>query len=202
MDTKYEDNMVRQIESNLNNSNENLFQNGRAENQLIPRSDSKLVHLDNRKDNTNELVEYPLVSNDPIGNSGMITRAEYIRQAREACLRQLSNVQIYTRPYDVNYMEPDEADEPFSVKKNKAMNMFHNETEDQTTGLKNTQQQLASYRSLVIRCVCAIVLFLSVFAFDKFNVKIGQVTNKVVQEYVTGNDALKDLEQIIVSWIK
>ena len=56
---------------------------------------------------SNQINEnYPLFTNDYINNTPItLSRAEYIRQAREACLRQLSNAQVYSRPYDVNYMD-------------------------------------------------------------------------------------------------
>ena len=65
-----------------------------------------------------------------------------------------------------------------------------------------TPQELASFRALIIRTVCAIVIFLAVFIIDKFEIKIGEFTFEKVREYVTGKDTLKALENIIVTWLK
>lgn len=204
MDVRNEDTMVRQIELNLTDNNDNLFHNGRSgeTNRLIPRKDASMVRSEIKKENRNNIEEYPLISNEYISDEPSISRAEYIRQARESCLRQLSNVQIYTKPYDVNYMEPEISQEPIEVKKSSMMRLFHNEAPTEVEDAKQAEHQLATYRSIVIRCVCAIILFLSIFALDKFNVKIGTDTNKIIKEYVTGNDILEDLENIIVSWLK
>jgi len=205
MDIKNEDTMVHQIETNLTDMNDNLFHTGKISetNRVIPRKEAALVRTDHGKEKRSNIEEYPLVSNEYITESPSLTRAEYIRLARESCLRQLSNEQIYSRPYDVNYMDPELLeDQQLTTKKTSVMRLFHNDSVDDPANGKTPEHQLASYRSIVIRSACAIILFLSIFAFDKFNVKIGQVSNKVIQEYVTGNDILKDLENIVVGWLK
>jgi hypothetical protein len=208
VDTKSEDTIVRQIEKNLsNNINENLFLSGRLiENSKTPaKSNGALEAVRESKDTGNDNPDYPLVSYDHITNTPTLSRAEYIRQAREACLRQLSNTQVYSRPYDVNYMDTEARDsEQLNKKKAKVMKLFHNEAEEEEASAleENTPQELASYRSLIIRSVCAIVLFLSIFLIDKFDIKIGNLTQKMIQDYVTGNDTLKQLEDILVTWLK
>lgn len=212
MDTKNEDTIVRQIEKNLsNNINDNLFLAGRtvdngrtaAENNRIEVRGNNALY---KPEQTFEELpqDYPLVSNDYISNAPGMTRAEYIRQAREACLRQMSNAQIYSRPYDVNYLDTETVqNEQVNEKKVKARNPFHNGTqEDNKTSEENPVQELNAYHSLIIRCVLAIVLFLCIFAFDKFDFKAGVLTNSKIQEFVTGNDAFEDLENILVTWLK
>ena len=204
MNSKIDDTTtIPQIEENLHYMNQNLFHDGNLSetNQLIPRKDATQLRPDKTKVTKQDAENLPLVSNDYINEAPMISRAEYIRQARESCLRQLSNVQLYSKPYDINYMEPDIPSEQLSDKNSHAMNLFHNAPENHTL-TKNPEQQLASFRSILIRSVCAIILFLSIFALDKFHVKAGNVSNQVIKEYVTGNDALKDLENIIVGWLK
>ncbi len=207
MDSKNEDTMVRQIETNLsNNINDNLFLTGRmlegnkatlGRKQLTAMADDVIT-----ADVANQ--NYPLVSNDFTNHSVSLSRAEYIRQAREACLRQLSAVQIYSKPYDSNYMDAEEeSNDQLNQKKAKVMKLFHNDTEEETEqSTQNTVNGLGIYRSIIIRCVCAILIFASIFMIDKFNVKIGNVTNKTIKEYVMGNDVIKDLENIIVTWLK
>jgi hypothetical protein len=207
MDTKNEDTIVRQIEKNLsNNMNENLFLSGRTYENPKPLTKTSPVFekIEETKGNETESQEYPLVSNEHLNYSPAISRAEYIRQAREACLRQLSSIQVYNKPYESNYMDSEEqVAEQLNHKRTKLMNLFHSDTEDKNSSQEeNTPQELASYRSLIIRCVCAIVLFLSIFLIDKFNFKVGNLTPGMIQEYVTGKDTLQVLENIVVTWLK
>ena len=172
MDNKNEDTLVRQIEENLSNQ-------------------------------INE--NYPLFTNDYINNTPItLSRAEYIRQAREACLRQLSNAQVYSRPYDVNYMDTETLNpEQNTNKKQKTWKLFQEGTEvAHPRSDDNSAKEIASFRSLVIRMVFAVVLFVAIFIIDNFELKIGNITNEVIQEYVTGNDQLQELENILVTWLK
>jgi hypothetical protein len=133
-----------------------------------------------------------------------LSRAEYIRQAREACLRQLSNSQVYSKPYDVNYMDPEPINqEQVNNKQAKALKLFNTDSDAGDPAIdENTPQEIASFRNLIIRTVCAIVLFLTVFIIDKFELKIGNITHIMIQDYVTGNDSLQGLEDILVTWFK
>lgn len=206
MDTKSEDKIVRQIEKSLsNNINENLFLTGRVfENNKTPnKNNTALMAAENLKEKETEREDIPLVSTDYISDSQItLSRAEYIRQAREACLRQLSNTQIYSRPYDVHYPDTEEENtEQFNNNKAKAWNLFH-EKELSASKEADSPQDIASFRSLIIRTVCAILLFISVFIIDKFELTIGNLTHGMIQEYVTGNDTLQNLENIIVTWLK
>lgn len=183
MDKKVEDKMVQQIERNLTN------------------------HFNESLKVTAE--EQPIVSFD-YSNPISINRAEYIRQARESCLRQLSEMQSTARAYDSYYLEtiprnPDSVDQ----KKPKARSLFgdgagyegYREADDAMND-ENSIRELTAFRFLIIRMVCAIVLFLTVFLVDKFDVKIGVFTPDKIQEYVTGKDTLKELEVKMVAWLK
>lgn len=185
MDLNNEDRMVQQIESNLADRNDNLFHSG------------KIVIKPERR---NDAEVYSLVAGDVTSETPYISRAEYIRQARESCLKQLSNVQLYSKAYDVNYMEQPLSEENIPVRKK--LRMFQEDTRPDMETVPNVQEQMNSYRSLIVRCICAIILFLSIFAFDKFDIKVGTVSKQVIKEYVTGNDFLKDIENIIVGWLK
>lgn len=212
MDNKNEDTIVRQIEKSLsNNINENLFLTGRV---LETQKEGKNSQTAYRNINNNQNGEpkelqsapdYPLVSNDYISNSPVsISRAEYIRQAREACLRQMSNSQIYCNPYNSDYVEGEAIDtEHLKPKKERALRLFHEDTRESAyTREENTPQEVAAFRALIIRTVCAIVLFLLIFVVDKFDIVIGNITPEQIREYVTGNDSLQELEDIIVTWLK
>lgn len=197
MDTKSEDKIVRQIEKSLsNNMNENLFLTSEHTNSVVVTKEEGKKELED--------PDYPLFSYDKINDSQItMSRAEYIRQAREACLRQLSNSQVYSRAYDVNYMEAEAviADQPLTNKKEKAWKLFSDEPRTDSME-EDTPGEIASFRSLIIRTVCAVVLFISVFVIDKFELSIGKLTHTMIQEYVTGNDSLQVLENFIVTWLK
>lgn len=209
MDTKNEDKIVRQIEKSLsNNMNENLFLTGSVfgNNKTMEPSSTAIVAKDEKKDKEIENSDYPLISYDYTSESPTtMSRAEYIRQAREACLRQLSNTQVYSRAYDVNYMEAEavvsEQMNQINTKKEKTLKLFQEDTGTKPT-VQDSPQEIASFRSLIIRTVCAVVLFITVFIFDKFELSIGNLTHNIIQEYVTGNDTLQQLENIIVTWLK
>lgn len=213
MDTHSEDTIVRQIEKNLsNNINEKLFLPGKTyESTKIPaRSTSVFEKIEDAEVVETKEQELPLVSNENLNYSPSISRAEYIRQAREACLRQLSSLQVYNRPYESNYLlQEEQSPEQVTNKKAKLTSLFHNEIEDENEDKnedkdkeEESQKELASYRSLIIRGVCAIVLFIGVFIIDKFQFKIGNLTHSMIQEYVTGKDTLQVLEDILVTWLK
>ena len=207
MDSKVEDKIVRQIEKNLsNNINESLFLTGR----VYEKDNNKAIGISTFNSpetisNSAEMQEdNPAVSFEYINQSPTnLSRAEYIRQAREACLRQISSIQISARAYEVNYPEADlQSTEQLNRKKTKAMRLFQEGSiAEDVLPEENTPQEIASFRYLIIRTICAIVLFLSIFIFDKFDFKVGNFTPKVIQEYVTGNDSLQDLEDLLVTWL-
>lgn len=214
MDTPSEDTMVRQIEKKLSDHmNENLFLAGRSyDNNSAGTNKNALVKSSEQAALSEESRDYPLVSYEYISNSPGISRAEYIRQAREACLRQISSIQIYSRPYEVNYMDVEAApEEQLNQKKAKVMRMFRSDeesatreeaTKDVASREAGNARDVLSYRSLIIRSVCAIVLFISIFLLEKFNIEIDNFSHHMIKEYVTGNDALKQLESILVTWLK
>ncbi|MDF2541660.1 MAG: putative rane protein [Herbinix sp.] len=187
MDTKMEDKIYRQIETNLSNQiKENLFETG---NELVVSPRSMLAGT------SNEVTEKPEAYSN---QTPMLSRAEYIRQAREACLRQLNAASMSNYPYST--MRSDAMEEtPESIeeeKKPRALNFLK-----ETASVEDNAKEVASFRSLMIRTICAIVLFLSFFLMDQFDVKLGKFTNDLVQEYVTGNDGLEMLEDMMVSFL-
>ncbi len=184
MDKKVEDKMVQQIEKNLSNHiNESLKVSAE---------------------------EQPIISFD-YSNPISISRAEYIRQAREACLRQLSEVQSTARAYDSYYLEPLQKNvELPETKQVRPRGLFRdgigytgNHPEDMAMNEEEASiNEITAFRFLIIRMVCAIVLFLAIFLFDRFDLKIGAFTPDKVQEYVTGKDTLKELEVKLVTLLK
>jgi len=201
MDTKYEDTILSQIEKNLsNNINEDLFMTGRiydSSNSLTKRK-----YLQEQEESKNLLTadqEYPLVSTSHISDmSPPMSRAEFIRQAREACLRQLNDSQFYSRPYEANYVSMDVTGNT-AVEGKKGL---HHKLFDSQKANEDSPEEIAAFRSLLIRFVGAIILFLIIFIIDKFDIKIGSMTGSALKEYITGNDALKALEDMVVAWLK
>jgi hypothetical protein len=207
MDSKVEDKIVRQIEKNLsNNINENLFLTGRIfEQDTKEMQNVTMNHSDTALQTTETPANYSVSSYDHANQpSPILSRAEYIRQARESCLRQMSAIQSGAATYNTIYPDADpQSVELLGRKKAKVMRLFH---EDSATEKiyreENTPQEIASFRFLIIRIVCAVLLFLTIFILDKFKITIGMLTPDVVKEYVTGNDTLQEIENILVTWLK
>lgn len=127
-----------------------------------------------------------------------LSRAEYILQAREACLRQMNTLNTTSR---ISNLYIDDDSSAYSnnerKKRSKVERLF-----DEGSGEENLPGEIASYRSLVIRTVCAVVLFISIFIIDKIKLSWGTFSYESIREYVTGNNQLRALEEVIVSWLK
>lgn len=208
MDTNIDDKMYHQIEKNLSNTiDDNLFTTGR-----VLFNDNKSVMgntvFDNHNSNDIEVVskEYGEEWHAQV-SIPQLPRAEYIRLAREACLRQMS-AQSLGSNYETYDMEPEiQSIDLSGRKKPRALKLFHDgnleaENGNNTTLDGNTPQELAAFQSLIIRIICAFVLFISIFIINKFELKYGKINPQIIKEYVVGNDSLKVLEDIIVTWLK
>jgi len=211
MDTNMEDKMYHQIQKSLsNNINENLFTSGKTiDKEKLPLVRSSVIEPTNiTKEGKNTENEYLSESFEYISQPSTLPRAEYIRQAREACLRQLSNQSI--RMMDTYSPEIEEQDISLQNKKKaKALKLFKDSEKAlrspwnrSASGEENSLQELASFQSIIIRTICAIVLFLFIFLIDKFEFSLGNFSKVLVREYITGNDRLLQLEEIVVSWLK
>ncbi len=121
-----------------------------------------------------------------------LSRDEYIRIARESCTRNLgynggaknhsskmNKGYAYTekiRPWDQGGMgyKPELTDSPFTIAPFKV-------------------------KSLLIRLICALVLFLSIFLFDKFDLKVKTFNSKNIQEMVSSSQSIDDAESFFVN---
>lgn len=173
MDTSYENKMYQQIEKSLSD-NDKLF-----------------VPIEILDENTQVDVVDDYKENEPI-----LSRAEYIRMAREACLRQMDESHSSSRFSDI-YDGGDYLTEPIRDRKKRDKSLFYDGKEDEVM-----PEEVASYRSLIIRTICAVVIFLFIFTIDKLKVDFGSFSYETIGHYVTGSDKLKALEEILVSWIK
>ena len=199
MDANVEDKIVHQIEKNLsNNINENLFGTGRLIEDKKQSEHNNSVFVDSAKvrDGKNSLIEKGREETDL--SLPQLSRAEYIRQAREACLRQMNATPSVLRGAG-NAIDENEILHPalLGKKKQKEDLLLFNTAEEEDNAL-----EAAAYRSLMIRTICAVMLFLSIFLIDKFKMKFGDFSFKTVEELVRGKDSLAALEDLIVSWLK
>lgn len=189
MDTGYEDKMYRQIEKSLsNNINDKLFVPIEIIDKPKYGEDNKLVDPVSYEENANE--EYRQ-------EGPRLSRAEYILQAREACLKQINTMGSGGRIYD-SYKEVDDAiySSHGRKKRDKVERLFYAGDEEAPP------EEVASFKSLIIRTVCAALIFLSIFIIDKIKVSWGVFSYETIRQYVTGNNQLKAIEEIIVSWLK
>lgn len=210
MDTSYEDNMYRQIEKSLsNNINDRLFvpiemidkpaYMGRPNKQRTDSiSQEENMEMDDSYDG-NRIYNDRMESSPESDEGGpRLSRAEYIRQAREACLRQMNGLDVSGRASDF-YLGDEDSIHSFGgrKRKDKAAGLFYEGNTEESS-----PEEMASFRSLIIRTVCAVVLFISIFIIDKIKVDWGAFSYETIRQYVTGNNQLKALEEIILSWIK
>ena len=190
MDTGYEDKMYRQIEKSIsNNINDKLFIPIELIDKPIYNGESKKKIVDSVSYEEKPIDEYSQ-------ENPRLSRAEYILQAREACLRQINSMEAGGRVYD-NYKEVDDAIySSHGKKKRDKMERLFNEEEDANP------EEVASFKSLIIRTICAAVIFISIFIIDKVKVDFGAFSYETIRQYVIGNNQLKALEEILVSWLK
>lgn len=201
MDANVEDKMLHQIEKNLSNHiNENLFVSGRIyeDNRAVNRNNTASDNSIMVTEGKSELPE-PIKEDWEYGNSfPQLSRAEYIRQAREACLRQMNTVQGISKGMDNLLEESEDLHPALTMRKRSKAGIPMQDTSEE----ENTTLEAAAFRSLIIRTVCAIVIFVSIFVIDKFQFKWGDFSYQKVQEFVTGKDNLVELEDLIVSLLK
>lgn len=60
-------------------------------------------------------------------------------------------------------------------------------------------EDIASYRSLIIRTVCAVVIFIFIFIIDKVKLDGGTFLYEAIHHYVTGNNQLKRRNYCVVA---
>lgn len=215
MDASYEDKMYHQVERSLaNNINDRVYvpiemidkptytgRKSRYDSKDISKNDNIAGEeaLDAEIiENRNEISAKKMDGSEYKEEATRLSRAEYIRLAREACLRQLNAIDTSGKIFE-NTGSQDDIHNPWlgRKKKDKVTKLFSEGREEE-----ETQYDLASYRSLIIRTVCAIVVFLSIFIIDKIKLSWGNFSYETIKNYITGNNQLKVLEDLIVSWLK
>ena len=117
------------------------------------------------------------------------SRAEVIKIARDSCSRNLSSVNKNNKNQIVN--------------KNKDQSMMDRFDFEKQTGAKTPfSLNTMTVKFLLIRVICAFVLFLAVLLIDKFDVKINAVNSEFVQELVSTNKGIEDAENFVVSFFE
>ncbi len=198
MDANAEDRIVHQIERNLSNHiNENLFASGRVleDKEAAEHNNAVLEGTFRVREGRNSHAVISKEEAEPAFPP--LSRAEYIRQAREACLRQMNVSPSISRGIGTGMEESELLHPALSPKKKKREEQIYRPVSEEDSSL-----EAAAYRSLMIRTICAIMIFLSIFLIDKFKMKIGSFSFQTVEEFVRGKDSLAALEDLIVSWLK
>jgi hypothetical protein len=215
MDTGYEDKIYRQIEENLsNNINDKLFvpieminkpkYTGHNNRQIVDsvsydenKAFKRPTTLDNHKPYDDRESGYKVID-DYKEEGPRMSRAEYILQAREACLRQMNAYDTSGRTNDLYTGDQEAAYSSYGRRKRSKVERLFYESDDEEV----LPEEMASFRSLIIRTVCAAVVFLAIFIIDKVKVDWGVFSYEAIRHYVTGNNQLKALEEMIVSLLK
>lgn len=218
MDMQMEDKYVKQIEQNLSKQMEmDLFATGKINRgELRPRNLDpvreaepvrelvpvrKTVELIGTRDLlSSNLEKEPVVETRDIALGPMITRAEYIRQAREACMRQMNETQYAPQQNQVDESANIGLETMYPRHRRREESYWN--TPAARSREEDTPQELASFRSLVIRTACAAFICAAVIVIDLLDIKIGGVSTEVVREYVVGKDYLRSLEEAITTFIK
>lgn len=226
MDINMEENIYHQIEKSLaNNMNDGFFgvqegrgtssdrreQEGRGTSpdwkvqegrEILPDKQSRHGVLYDRQ-SRHELMHKPVEQPEELHEDNElqeytrsfvpVSREEYIRQARESCLRQLDSLHAQSLSANEQIYDIDTIPEG---RKTKALSLpVHSER-------AHSLKEAKSFRSLIIRTVCAAVIFLSIFIFDMLKVEWKSFSYRTIRQYVTEKDVLSDLETMLVSWLK
>lgn len=117
-------------------------------------------------------------------------RAELIKIARESCANNLNSLNRNYRNKNSDwYKNPTKGDGMDT--KRRAMdhdNIFHLSSK--------------SLKSMLLRIIVALMLFLSVLLCDKYDFKFKMVNREYIQEIIATNQGIEDAENFVASIIK
>ncbi len=123
---------------------------------------------------------------DKLEQMHALSREEYIRLARESCKKNLSYNGGNLKNHGINKSKG-------NIKTEKP------KTWDQTDMKTRLNLSSVNLKPLLIRIICAFVLFLAVFLIDKFDVKINSFNSKYIQDLVSSKQSIEDAENFFVS---
>lgn len=169
METYEDDRMISQIETSLASSmSDDIYQSR----DIFQPRDTYQSRDAYQSDDI--YISNDVYQGQDIAQAIPMSRAEYIRQAREACHKQLN-------------LDPKE------VKGGR----YREEPNENISS-----HELASYHGLILRSLCAIVIFIIIFAIDKLDIKVGSFSSEYIEDFVTTNKTLEYLENLVVTWLK
>ncbi|MFU0827618.1 MAG: hypothetical protein ACFWTJ_08790 [Lachnoclostridium sp.] len=116
-----------------------------------------------------------------------ISRDEYIRLARESCVRNLD--------YHGGMKNYGGNKRLFYPKKVRSLNSSGTGDSSLDSGYAMSK---AKVKFFLIRLICAFILFLTIFIIDKFEIKISTFTSKNIEEMVATNQGIQDAEAFFV----
>lgn len=121
-----------------------------------------------------------------------LSRDEYIRLARESCTRNQgynSGTKNHNGKMNKGYGYTEK------------IKPFEQSGQSHRPELAASQFGIAPFKvkSLLIRLICALVLFLSIFLFDKFNLKVRTFNSKNIQEMVSSSQSIDDAESFFAN---
>ncbi len=120
----------------------------------------------------------------------VLSRDEYIRLARESCTRNLSYTNGATKNYGT--YKNLKSENPKLWNRADVKNRF-------SMGRTGLNIPAINLKSFLIRIICALMLFLTIFIIDKFGVKLKAFNSKYIQEMVSSNKSIEDAENFFVS---
>lgn len=118
------------------------------------------------------------------------SRAEYIRLARESCSKNLSSTHGNSKNQGLYKMKENEKIDKVKLWNHDKVGSI---TENQTLFT------LSSGKIILIRTICALLLFLSVFLIDHFDINMKKLNSKFIQESIMSNQTVEDAENFFVS---
>lgn len=122
------------------------------------------------------------------------SREEYIKLARESCLKNLGNNPRETDSNKNNKVKS--VSLPYSYEKNDyGRDSFFIPSEK----LNINQKWM---RNLLIRSICALVLFLTIFLIDKFEIKYKDLSSQSIETIVTSSKGFDATEDYFVNLFK
>lgn len=122
------------------------------------------------------------------------SREEYIRLARESCLKNLGN-----NTGDINTSKTNQVNllgSPYSYETNE----YGKESFLISSGKINFNQPWI--KRLLIRTICALVLFLSIYAIDKLNFTYKELNSQSIETIVTTSRGFDATEEYFAKLFK
>ena len=148
-----------------------------------------------------------------------LTREEYIRLARESCKRNYVGEYKEIKEDIINYTDSTDLPVESDLTAKEAINAIErnkisiNNTTQQLQKKpkniferfrikdKNTikEEDLMSLRLLTIRCICALIILISIILGDKYQVSLFSLNSNSIYEKLSSNQGIETLEDFFVN---